>query len=934
MDQDVLIGRDRELADFTRLLEAARAGSGALVLVEGVAGVGKTALAHALVRRAREAGMRVAWGACLEGEGAAPYWPWVQILRAVGVSAAQLVDPVDGAAGNRFQLFDGVVEVLRSASAEHGLVLVLDDLHWADVPSLRLLHWVASTVADSAMLVVGLYRGREIASYADAAAVFETGLQAMRRERATTQIVLGGLAPGEITELATRTFRRRMDDVLLRAVRERCEGNPFFVLELLRLAGASGHVEGGVPSGIREVIGRRLARLAPAARQTMRQASVLGREFSAGLLGAMLEQTPAQLLDILDEAISAELVQVVDGHVVRFEHVLTQEVLYTELPTTDRQRLHARAAAALRATGAADGAIESLAHHLRQAAPLGGAEDALDVTSQAAARARGQLAYEHAAVQYRQALGLLGLVPGGVARRADLLLELSRCEFRSGAVEDAWRSCREAADLGRAAGDGTTVADAATVLRGITNSPITPQVHAMCREALVMLGEADPVRQARLLAQLAVTADPFSSATESGLGRRALRAAEATGDPDARFLALQARQAELVDGAHVLERLSIGERAVGLGRETGLDEYTAWGHAWRIDAFWELGRRIQLDAEMAAFAGVVAHLGEPLWVWRLRMTQATLAMFEGRYEHARGLAEEGLAIGRRGGHDGADFIHLVFTSHLALETGTGMDTVEAGVRRFVEQGPFLARSWHALVLAGVGRLNEAARLWETLIPHLSSVPRRAAEWIVVAIGHAQLSVRFQDHAVAAAVYADLLPYADRQVTGGAHTPCEGPVALYLGMLATLLEDWEAAEAHLRTALAASTAMGSAPYEAMTHLHTARLRLARRPAADLHAAVEHLDVAERTARRLGMAPLEAEIVRLRDAGRRTQSALLSPREEQVAGLVAEGLTNRQIARRLHLSERTAENHVAHILTKLGFDSRARIAAWYAARNLPG
>jgi DNA-binding CsgD family transcriptional regulator len=926
VDEDGLVGRDRQLGDLDRDLIAARVGNGRVVLVEGDAGAGKTALAHTVVERARQAGMQAVWGGCLEGAGAAPYRPWVQVLRRLAHSESLLGDPAADESGSRFRVFDRVVEVLRTASVERGLLVVIDDLHWADVPSMRLLQSVAAVVADCRMLVLGLYRGQEAFPYAEWADV----LRAVERERATARVILGGLAPGDVAELMTRTLGHRPSDALLRTVQERSEGNPLFVLELVRLVEASGGVAGQLPGSIREVIGRRLDRVPVAARQAIRQASVLGREFTTALLGAVLDDIPGHLLDLLDDAIMARLL-LVDGHALRFDHVLTQEVLYAELSTADRQRLHARVAAALRATGEAVGTVESLAHHLRQAAPLGGAEEALSVTCAAAQRARSQFAYEHAAFQYREALGLLALLPAHAGRRAELLLDLARCQFRSGAVEDAWRSCRDAADLGRAACDGVTVADSATVLRGITNSPVTPQIHAMCREALAMLDGVDPVREARVLAHLAVTADPFSSASEPGLSQRALRAAEATGDPEARFLAMQARQTELVEGRHVLERLSLGERAVHLGHETGLDEYTAWGHAWRMDAFWELGRRVQLDAELAAFTGVVEHLKEPLWMWRLTMIQASLAMFEGRYDKARVLAGQALTIGRRGGHEGADFLHLVFTSHLGLQTGTGLAAVEAGVRRFVEHGPYLARGWLAQLFAGMGRVDEAAAVWDALVPHLGSFPRHAPEWIIDRVGNAQLCVRLKDRTTGARIYADLLPYADRQAIAGAHTPAHGPVAGYLGMLAVLLEEWDAAQRHLHTALAATTAMGSPPYEAMTHLDIARLLLGRRRPEDQRAATEHLDTALRTARRLGMGPLEAEAVALREEARGARAALLSAREEQVAALVAEGLSNRQIAHRLHLSERTAENHVTHILGKLGFDSRARIAAWYAAHQ---
>jgi DNA-binding CsgD family transcriptional regulator len=643
---------------------------------------------------------------------------------------------------------------------------------------------------------------------------------------------------------------------------------------------------------------------------------VLGREFTVDALGALADEAPDRILTLLDPAIAAELLGAGDGHTVRFAHVLTRDVLYAELPTAERQRLHARAA------GTAD-AIDALAYHLRQAAPIGDPGEALRVTREAATRARSQLAYEHAAFQYREALGLAR----GDAVRAGLLLDLAWCEFRSGAVEDAWRSCRAAADLGRAAGDAAVVADAATVLRGITNSPVTTEIHAMCREALAMLRGADQVREAKVLAQLVVTADPFAARGERDLGQRALRIAEATGDPDARFLAMQARHTELVDSRHVLARLSIGERALRLADETGRHEYAAWGLTWRLDAFWELGRRLQLDAELAAFAGVAGQLREPLWLWRLTMMQATLALFEGRFAQATTLADQALAIGTRGGHEGAEFFHLVFRSHLGLQTGTGLEEVEAGVRRFVQTGPFLGRAWLALVLAGLGQLDEASALWDTIVPHLAAFPREAPEWIIAAVGNAQLCVALDDRETAADIYAALLPYADRQIISGAHTPSNGPASMYLGMLAAALDRDEAAETHLNAALASCKAMGAAPYEATTHLELARV-LGRQPGRGA-AAGAHLDSALRLARRLGMAPLLTAATALRDTTRR--SGALSAREQQVAALIAEGLSNRQIAHRLHLSERTAENHVTHILTKLGFDSRARVAAWYAARQ---
>ncbi|WP_344081249.1 ATP-binding protein [Luedemannella helvata] len=789
---------------------------------------------------------------------------------------------------------------------------------------MRLLLAVAAAAADAAMLVVGLLREGEVGPPGDLAGA----LAEVRRQRAVDHLVLGRLSPDEVAQLTVLVSGSRPEDSLVRVVQQRAEGNPLFVREFVRLWETAGHVEGGLPQGVRDVIGRRLDLLPSATRDALRRAAVLGREFTVTTLGALMDVPPGRVLDLLEPAIAADSLRF-DGPGLRFGHVLTQEVLYAELPMVERQRLHARAAAVLQAAAAPPasgyaGPMDAIAFHLRRAAPLGGADEALAVTRQAAHRARSQLAYEHAAFQYREALTLLPLITGGAAERATLLLDAAHCALRAGAVEDAWRSCREAADVGRATAAPAIVADAAVVLRGITNSPLTAQVHALSREALGLIGESDPVRAAKLMAQLVITTDSFAAGGDQDLSGRALRIAEATGDPDARFLAMQARAVALVNSQYVLERLSLGDRALRLAEETGNAEYAAWGRTWRLDALWELGRRLQIDAELSAFTTVVGHLRQPWWHWRLTMMQAAIVAHEGRFAAARELADDARELGLRGGHGEAAFFHLVFRAHIAVWDGVGLDEVEAEVTRFVETGPFLARTWLAHLLVGRGRLDEAAHLWAAVAPHVSAFPRNAPEWIVAACGNAEVCVAVGDRVTAAAIAEALTPYADRQAISGAHTPSAGPVSLYLGLMATATERWDIAEGHLRTALVSAKAMDSGPYEAIARLALARLHV--RTGRD-QAAREHLDHAVRIARRLGMPRVLADATALRD----TRHSVLTPREEQVAAFVADGLSNRQIAQRLRLSERTVENHVTHILTKLGFESRARIASWYATRG---
>jgi DNA-binding CsgD family transcriptional regulator len=904
------VGRRSELEALERYLAAARGGAGRVVLVVGEPGIGKTALAHHLDGRARAAGVATAWGSCLETEGAPPYRPWTQVLSALEIPTDRLL-AADTAA--RYRVFDEIVGLLRER-AEDGLLLVLDDLHRADAPSLLLLRGLAAAVAESRLLVVGLCRRVAVAPRSEPAEM----LSAVLRERATTRLPLGGLADDEVEELVAASLRQ---PVLVRAVQRRAEGNPLFALELARLAATAGDV-GSLPAEVQEVIGRRLAGLPAQTRELLGAAAVLGRDFSAGLLAEVAEAQPARVPDLLRPAVTAELV-VSGENGNRFAHALIHEVAYAELPGPLRHRLHCRAA-----TAVAPDDLDARAHHLRAAARLSGdasaVDDAVEMTLQAARRATDQLAHEHAAFQYRRALGL---VPVGPSRHT-LLLELARAEFRSGAVAAAWASCRSAADLARGCGDAETVADAAVVVRGLANDAVCGQVHALCRDALAMLGGRDLMREARLLAQLAVTADPLSGGAEPGLCDRALVAAEATGDPDALFLALQARHADLVDVRRPADRLAVGERAVHVGRATGRAEYALWGHVWRANAFWELSQRVPLDAEVAAFATAVGRLREPVLVWRLTMVQASLAMHEGRFAEAAELADRAREIGRRGGHGEAEFLHVVFRSHLAPLIGADLGEVEAFVRRFTETGPYLARFWHAGVLADMGRVEESAAVLASVAPHWAEFPRGAPEWIIGLTGLADLYVLFDDVAAAKAAYADLLPFGDRQAIGGAHTPSRGPVALYLGKLARHLRDWTASEAHMDEALRLATAMGSPPFEALGQVELARMLLARRLPIDGNRAERLLETAIATADRLGMAPLAATARGMLAGRRRGRVGPLSAREEEVAALIAGGASNRHIAGRLRLSERTVETHVRNIFHKLDVESRAGIAGWFA------
>jgi DNA-binding CsgD family transcriptional regulator len=472
-------------------------------------------------------------------------------------------------------------------------------------------------------------------------------------------------------------------------------------------------------------------------------------------------------------------------------------------------------------------------------------------------------------------------------RKVDLLLELARSRCLAGNVALAWETCNAAADIARETGDGPAMADAAIVIRGITNSPVRAQVHALCLEALALLADSDPVRGARLRAQLAATGSIWVRELYFDLDGETDIAAVTAEDPETAFLGFQARHVQFLSAEHVSDRLSIADRAVELGRRRGTDEYLAWGLLWRIDALLQLGRIVEVSAELEVLSSIADRMREDLWTCRLELMRAVLLHLEGRYSEALLHADSALRISAKAEDETVPFLHLVMTSNIAVLTGIGLPEAEKAVRARLENTPYFAKGWLAQILAAMGRKDEVQALWKAMVPHLQDFPRRAPEWLIAATGNASLCVYLKDSAAAPALYADLLPFESFLSIADSQTPSSGPVAYYLGQLAALLGHAEASRKHFLTALRLAEGINSAPFAALARLELGRIH---RP-----------------------------------------GGLLTARESEVAALVAEGHSNRVIAHTLFLSERTVENHVSNILRKLGVVSRSAIAAWHVGRQ---
>ena len=463
---------------------------------------------------------------------------------------------------------------------------------------------------------------------------------------------------------------------------------------------------------------------------------------------------------------------------------------------------------------------------------------------------------------------------GDRRQRAAALLSEVRREVLGGSLERAWTLSRSAAALGREIGDAEIVARAAIAVDApdlAAWGAITAR-QALCLEALGILGPS--TSELRRLVELQLAA-----IDSAWLQRPTVPAGRPSPNQTAlEFAELRAAHTRSLGPAGVGARLELAAHTKLLGAAARDDQIIAWGRLRRLDALLQLGLRVEWNAELIAFESLVAQLRSPSWSWRLALVRANLALLEDRVDDAVPLVTEALALGKACGSPDASFLGLIVRAELARQTGDGLAAIEPEVTRALAEAPFVAQGWRARILADLGRREDAIDIWRTIAPHISTMPDTIVEWLVAEAGHAELAVLARDRDAAAAIRLRLEPYAHLHVTATVLGPYSGPVSLALAALAELLHDRAGVERWAVDAEMRAIAVGS------------------RSAA---AAARRLQV---------------------------PAGGLTPRETEVAALVARGHTNREISVELVLSERTVEQHVRSILRRLQLPNRASVAVW--------
>jgi DNA-binding SARP family transcriptional activator/tetratricopeptide (TPR) repeat protein len=722
----LLLGRAQELAVLRGHLGATQAGSGRAVLVEGEPGVGKTRLAEAVTDEAAARGFAVLWGRCAEGEGAPPLWPWAQILRAAGADrdpAALVPDRawLDPRAA-RGQLNRALADLLRERSRARPLLVVLDDLQWADTATLALLEFLAADLTGARILVLATYRETDLPH----APRLADALGVLARLPGADRVTLRGLGVEEVAGLIRAHTGAEPEPGLAEAVHQRTEGNPFFVTELLRLGHPERLVErllgGPVPVKVRDVIRRRVARLPRDARALLDTAALVGRDVDLRLVTRLSGLQGDRGLEAAEAALAVGLLAAVPEQVgiYRFAHALVRETLASDLAPLYRARLHERVALALLDThGQDDEHAGQVAEHLWASLPAGDVGRALRAQARAAEVAWGGLAYEWAETLLERASELLRSLPVAEAPPdIDLAVHIRLGSLRSArygytpAVREAFDRARLLAERTDRRGDllqALLGLSATAVVRGdlaaageLTDAALEAagdgpgQARASGRQGVGIVafyrgrlaearrqfaGALDAWRDAGDAPSQGVLRGPPASARPDVMARSydalaaclmgdgaeakeriegALHAAEATGEPYAQAFvhSFHARLAVL-ERDHATAR-EAATRAIGIADEHGFPLLA--GHA-AIPLGWARAGDGEPQAGLAAIERGLATLhgsGQRILTPFHRSLQAEVLLALGDAAAALGFLDEALAesVGRGGGFEVPGLHHL------------------------------------------------------------------------------------------------------------------------------------------------------------------------------------------------------------------------------------------------------------------------------------
>ncbi|TDD04314.1 SARP family transcriptional regulator, partial [Nonomuraea deserti] len=819
-------------------------------LVSGEAGAGKTALARTLTRRLEQAGWVVAWGASPESPGAPAAWPWTQ-MRARLPSQAEAAPEVASTASvpedvlaphavadeaaeenpvtARFRRQRAIGAHLAAVSAKGPVLLVFDDLHWADEETLALLTALATDLDVGPVLIVGTYRSTEIS-----AGLAETLGRAARAEPA--RIYLGGLTEPQVRELVRAVTRREPTVESSRTIHTRSGGNPFFVRELTRVWENDGDAAlRSVPAGVRDVIRHRLAALSETARAHLRQAAVIGGEPGLDVLIGLAGDEDL-VLESVEEGLRAGFLVDGDADRLRFAHALVQETLYGDLASPRRARWHAAVATIVERTSPGD--VEAVAHHLLRAGGRAAPARTAHYTRAAAMRAEHRFAPREAARLWRETIRALDRADGGAPQhgsgargRLEAVMGMVRALAVTGDLQEARRHRAEAAGAAAELGDPVLAArvigafDVPAIWTANDDEALSARLVAAAERTLAALPPGDDAdrtpaarspgheagctpaafpashdaERARLLITVAMErrADPGPRGDQAA--REAEGIARRLGDPVLLACALNGRYLQSFQRAGLApQRAQLGEELVELAaRHDGLVTFEVLGHLILVQSGAALADLEAADRHAGAAGRLADRHDLPLvgvftaWYAALRLAVT------GRQDEARTAYRTAATRLAGAGMPGME-AGILPLALLCLDAST---TTPAGVSA-ADHGPY--ESWaRPLALLARGERGQA-------IAAARAVPGSPRDLLFEARTclHALAAIEAGDRPAMERLYTRLLPAEGELAGAGSGLLTLGPVAHFLGRLAGALGRPGAAAEHHRQAGALAARAGA------------------------------------------------------------------------------------------------------------------------------
>ena len=891
-------GRQGELDTMVAAWRDAASGTPRVVLIAGEPGIGKTRLAAETAQLAHAGGAIVLYGRSDEEMGV-PFQPFVEALGyfvthsppdglrdRLGRHAGELVRLVPELAERlhglpallrsdpeteRYRLFDAVTAWLVAAAAERPLVIVLDDLHWAPKPTLLMLRHVIRVATGSAeptrLLLIATHRDTEM----EQAHPLGEFLADLRRMVHSQRLVLGGVNEAGVVAFVERALGHSADEAgrrLARAVHAETEGNPFFVSEVLRHLVESGAAfqrggrwasdqilaQIGIPEGVREVIGQRLARLSRAANDVLTVAAIAGRDFDLATLAGASELPEDALLAVLDDAARARLVEEMGVGRFRFAHALIRSALYDAASATRRAHLHRRIGEAIEARRPDD--VTALAYHFGEAA-ADHTSKAMDYSVRAGDQAAAGLAHDQAVVFYLRALALLdAMTRPDSAQRCELLIRLGEAQRNAG--DAAFRqTLLDAAAIAARLKDAERLARAVVAnTRGWVSASglVDSERVAMLEASLSALGLEDSSVRARVLATL-VSELLFSA------DRERLR------ELDGEALAIARRLGEPATLAHVLGQRyiamwglnTLGERlattAEHLELAALLDDPIVrwWASERRAFAALEAGDIVEVDQQLSALKQLAEDLGRPGLQWELTLAQSWRDLLAGRVAAAEQSATKAFEISQALGQVDAAIFYGAQLWDVRRVQGR-LAEVETLMVQVLKDFPGMP-SFRAVVALTYCELDRGADAGPIFAEAAAAGFALAHDnvWLWALTNYARVCACLNATDAAAVLYEHLAPFHDHVVFNGGTV--NGSVAGYLGLLASMLGRHEDATAHFTEACGVHERMGAVYWLAVNRLDWAGMAARRNHAGDAGHARELLAQVQEAAQRHGFARLQ-------------------------------------------------------------------------------